>query len=111
MRAPHRRGAEAPLPAADPSDRVQLSRRHSGRWRGSQHSFVARFRSGFAHNRGDEFDAPFVRLDHREEDLAATRFDVMWHRHTGRWWLTRSAVTLEEALHLIETDPVLRPPI
>jgi hypothetical protein len=52
-----------------------------------------------------------VRLDHCEEDVAATRFDVIWHRHTGRWWLTRSAVTLEEALHLIDTDPVLRPPM
>ncbi len=80
-----------------------------GRWRGSRYSFVTRYSSGFPENRGEEFDAPFARLDHREEDLTATRFDVMWYRHTGRWWPVHSAVTLEEALHLIETDEVFWP--
>ena len=82
-----------------------------GQWRGSRYSFVTRYRSGFPENRGEEFDAPFACLVHREEDLTATRFDVMWFRHTGRWWPMHSAVTLDEALHLIETDPVLRPPL
>jgi glutathionyl-hydroquinone reductase len=80
-----------------------------GRWRGSKYSFITRYRSGFAENAGEEFDSAFTRLDHLEECLADTRFDVMWHRHTGQWWRLHSSVTLEEALHLIETEPLLQP--
>jgi hypothetical protein len=82
-----------------------------GRWRGSKYSFITRYRSGFPENRGDEFDAAFTRLDHVEECVTETRFDVMWHRHTGQWWRLHSSVTLEEALHLIETKKLLQPPL
>lgn len=82
-----------------------------GRWRGNKYSFITRFRSGFADNCGEEFDSPFTRLDHVEEDLAETRFNVMWRRHIGQWWPVHASVPLEEALRLIETDGVLRPPI
>lgn len=80
-----------------------------GRWRGSKYSFIQRYRSGFPENRGDEFDAPFTRLDHVEECIDETRFDVMWLRHTGKWWRLHSAVTLDEALLLIEAEPMLQP--
>ena len=80
-----------------------------GRWRGSKYSFITRYRSGFPENRGEEFDAAFTRLDHLEDHLAETRFDVMWHRHTGRWHLLYAAVTFDEALRLIETDELLHP--
>jgi hypothetical protein len=30
-------------------------------------------------------------------------------RHTGQWWPMYSGKTLAEALHILETDPVLRP--
>lgn len=82
-----------------------------GRWRGSNYSFITRFRSGFPENAGAEFDAAFARLDHVEECIADLRFDIMWHRHTGQWWRCHSRVTLDEALRLLETDPVLRPPV
>jgi hypothetical protein len=82
-----------------------------GKWRGGKYSFITRFRSGFPENRDEEFDAPFVRLDHLADNLSETRFDVMWRRHTGQWWRLHSSVGLEEALRLIETDGVLRPPI
>jgi hypothetical protein len=80
-----------------------------GKWRGSKYSFIARYRSGFPDNEGEEFDAAFTRLDHAEENLAAIGFDVMWHRHTGQYLRLHSNVTLEEALHLIETEPWLQP--
>jgi hypothetical protein len=80
-----------------------------GKWRGSKYSFVTRYRSGFPENRGEEFDAPFTRLDHAYEHPAQIRFDVMWRRHTGQWWRLYPAVKLEEALHLIETDLNLQP--
>jgi hypothetical protein len=80
-----------------------------GKWRASQYSFIARYRSGFPENLGEEFDAAFTRLDHVEEDLAATRFNVMWHRHTGRWHCLYWSVTLEKALDLVATDELLVP--
>jgi len=82
-----------------------------GKWRGSKYSFILRYRSGFPENAGEEFDAAFTRLDHVEENIAKTRFDVMWHRHTGQWLCLHSSVTLQEALRLIETEPWLQPAI
>jgi hypothetical protein len=80
-----------------------------GKWRGSNYSFITRYRSGFPDNLGEEFDAPFTRLDHAYEHTAEARFDVMWRRHTGQWWRLYSAVKLEKALRLIETDLNLQP--
>ena len=81
----------------------------SGRWRGNKYSFITRFRSGFPENSGEEFDAAFTRLDHLEEHIAENRFDVMWMRHTGRWFRLYEAVTLDEALRLILEDELLHP--
>lgn len=57
------------------------------------------------HNRGEEFDAAFARIDRVGQD----RFDVYWMRHTGRWWRLHAGLTLDEALHVIETDEALHP--
>jgi hypothetical protein len=82
-----------------------------GKWRGSKYSFITRYRSGFPENAGEEFDSAFTRFDHLEECVTETRFDVMWHRHTGQWWPVHRSVTLEEALRLIEAERHLQPPI
>ncbi|WP_372618902.1 hypothetical protein [Falsiroseomonas sp.] len=81
----------------------------TGRWRGHRYSFITRYRSGFDDNRGEEFDHAFARLDHLPQELSRQRFDVMWHRHSGQWWRLHAAVTLDEALHIIETDGLLHP--
>lgn len=80
-----------------------------GRWRGGKYSFITRYRSGFPENAGEEFDAPFTRLDHQEDCLSETRFDVLWRRHTGQWWRQHASVTLEDALHFIATEGLLQP--
>lgn len=80
-----------------------------GKWRGSKYNFILRYRSGFSENAGKEFDSAFTRIDHIEESIDENRFDVMWHRHTGQWFRMHSSVTLEEALRLIETEPLLQP--
>jgi hypothetical protein len=80
-----------------------------GKWRASKYSFIQRYRSGFVDNLGEEFDSAFTRLDHRDDCLAEIRFDVMWHRHTGRWLCLYAALTLEEALESIRTDELLQP--
>jgi hypothetical protein len=46
-----------------------------GKWRGSKYRFITRYRSGFPHNLGEEFDSPFTRLDHVEECLIPTPAD------------------------------------
>lgn len=81
----------------------------SGKWRAEKYGFVVRYRSGFPHNRGDEFNQAFARLDHTGRHPGEARFDVMWHRHTRQWFRLYAAVTLEEALSLIETDGLLHP--
>lgn len=82
----------------------------TGKWRGSKYTFMLRYRSGFPENAGEEFDSGFTRLDHREDIAGEPRFDVMWHRHTGQWFRLHDSVTLEEALHLVETEDMLQPP-
>jgi hypothetical protein len=76
-----------------------------GDWRVYRYRFLIRYRSGFAENHGEEFDAPWARLELIGPDL----FNIHWMRHTGRWWLLHRRKKLHEALHLIETDRVLRP--
>lgn len=80
-----------------------------GKWLGSKHRFITRYRSGFEDNAGWEFDKGYARLDHCEEAIDELRFNVMWHRHTGQWWPISRAVSLEEALHEIETNGILHP--
>lgn len=53
-----------------------------GAWRAGRYRFMQRYRSGMEHNRDEEFDAPFARIDRVGPD----RFDIYWMRHTGRWW-------------------------
>lgn len=76
-----------------------------GAWAGGRYRFMQRYRSGMEHNRGEEFDAPFARIDRMGPD----RFDIHWMRHTGQWWRLYTSVTLTGALHILETDNVLHP--
>ncbi|MDH2134434.1 hypothetical protein N5J77_25190 [Sphingobium yanoikuyae] len=76
-----------------------------GKWHGTRYRFLQRYRSGFADNRGEEFDAPFVRLDW----LAPDHFNIQWHRHTGAWFCLHRGKSLDQGLNLIESDGILHP--
>ncbi len=76
-----------------------------GAWAAGRYRFFQRYRSGMEHNTGEEFDAPFARIDRMGRD----RFDIYWMRHTGKWWRLHVGVTLVEALRILETDGVLHP--
>jgi hypothetical protein len=76
-----------------------------GVWAGGRYRFVQRYRSGMEHNRGEEFDAPFARIDR----MGPNRFDIYWMRHTGKWWRLYTGKTLTEALQILESDGVLHP--
>ncbi len=76
-----------------------------GDWRGGRYRFIQRYRSGMTHNEGEEFDAPFTRLDRVGRD----RFDIYWMRHTGSWWRLHTGLGLHESLQTIEQDGMLHP--
>jgi hypothetical protein len=76
-----------------------------GAWAAGRYRFIQRYRSGMEHNRGEEFDAPFARIDSMGRNL----FDIYWMRHTGKWHRLHAGVTLVEAPQILETDGVLHP--
>ena len=65
-----------------------------GKWHGTKYRFIQSYRSGFPENLGEEFDAPFARLDW----ISRNRFDIQWHRHTGEWFCLYRGLTLAEAI-------------
>jgi hypothetical protein len=76
-----------------------------GKWQGHRYRFIQRYRSAQPETQGEEFDAPFTRLDWISPD----RFDLQWHRHTGTWYRLHRGLSLAEALKTIETDGILHP--
>jgi hypothetical protein len=76
-----------------------------GAWSGGRYRFFQRYRSGMEENAGEEFDAPFARVDR----MAPDNFDIYWMRHTGQWWRLYQGVSLAKALVILETDGVLHP--
>jgi hypothetical protein len=76
-----------------------------GAWAAGRYRFMQRYRSGMEHNRGEEFDVPFARIDRVGRD----RFDIYWMRHTGKWWRLHAGLTLSKALQNLETDGHLHP--
>jgi hypothetical protein len=92
------------LPEIRPSEWNYVIGIH-GEWRAGRYRFMQPYRSGMEHNRGEEFDAAFARIDRMGRD----RFDIYWMRHTGKWWPVHTGVTLAEALRILETDELLYP--
>jgi hypothetical protein len=76
-----------------------------GRWRGSTYKFFQRYRSGYPHNLGEEFDAPFARLDWISPGL----YDLMWHRHTGKWHRLHQGLALHQAIATLKADGLFHP--
>src|SRR5580693_6759196 len=76
-----------------------------GKWHGSKYRFIQRYRSGFPENLGEEFDAPFARLDWTSPD----RFDIQWHRHTGEWFRLHRSLTLAEAIDTLRSEGLFHP--
>ena len=76
-----------------------------GKWHGAKYRFIQRYRSGFEENLGEEFDAPFARLDWIGRD----RFDIQWHRHTGEWYRLHRGLNLVDAIEALRSDQILHP--
>jgi hypothetical protein len=76
-----------------------------GKWHGAKYRFIQRYRSGFQENLGEEFDAPFARLDWIGRD----RFDIQWHRHTGEWYRLHRGLNLVDAIEALRSDQILHP--
>lgn len=93
------------LPAIRPTEWNYVIDIH-GAWAAGRYRFMQRYRSGMEHNRDQEFNEPFARIDRMGRD----RFDIYWMRHTGKWWRLYAGVPLVEALRILETDGILHPP-
>jgi len=76
-----------------------------GKWHGNKYRFLTRYRSDDPGSVEPEFDAPFARLDYVSRDV----FDLSWHRHTGEWVRQFERVSLNAALHLIESQTYFEP--
>ena len=76
-----------------------------GKWHGANYRFIQRYRSGFNENLGEEFDAPFARLDRVGRD----NFDIQWRRHTGEWYRLHRGLTLVKAIETLKSDAILHP--
>src|SRR5450631_1268935 len=76
-----------------------------GKWHGTKYCFVQRYRSGFPENLGEEFDAPFARLDWISRD----QFDIQWHRHTREWFRLHRGLPLALAIETLKSDGLLHP--
>ena len=76
-----------------------------GKWHGTKYRFIQRYRSGFPENLGEEFDAPFARLDW----ISRNRFNIQWHRHTGEWFCLHQGLTLVEAIDSLKSDGLFHP--
>ena len=76
-----------------------------GKWHGAKYRFIQHYRSGFPENLGEEFDAPFARLDWISPD----RFDIQWHRHTGEWFRLHRGLNLVKAIETLGSDGILHP--
>lgn len=76
-----------------------------GDWRAGRYRFITRYRSGQEATAGQEFDAPFMRLDHMGPD----RFDLYWMRHTGQWWPLHSGLSQAASLKAMIDSEVLYP--
>src|ERR1700678_1053993 len=77
-----------------------------GKWHGTKYRFIQRYRSGFSENLGEEFDAPFVRLDWIDRN----RFGLQWHRHTGEWFLLHRGLTPAAAIDTLRSEGLFHPP-
>jgi hypothetical protein len=66
---------------------------------------IQRYRSGFPDNLGEEFNAPFARLNWISRD----RFDIQWHRHTGEWFRVYRGLILDKAIETLRSDRILQP--
>jgi len=92
------------LPQITPSEWNYVIDIH-GAWAAGRYRFIQRYRSGRPENLGEEFNAPFTRIDR----IGPDRFDIYWMRYTEKWWRLYSGVTLTDALQIIEKDGHLHP--
>ncbi|WP_449384429.1 DUF3024 domain-containing protein [Bradyrhizobium sp. UFLA05-112] len=77
-----------------------------GKGLGTKYRFIQSYRSGLPENLGEEFDAPFARLDW----ISRNRFDIQWHRHTGERFCLHRGLTLAEAIDTLRSDGLLHSP-
>ena len=101
-----RRKDIAPVVAAHhTTDAVQLSNLYPGKVARHQVSLHSTLPFRLPDDLGEEFDAPFARLDW----ITRNRFDLQWHRHTAEWFCLHRGLTLAGAIDTLKSDGLLYP--
>jgi hypothetical protein len=72
-----------------------------GKWHNGAYRFIQRFKTDRSDSIVPEFDAPFARLEY----VSPNCFNLSYHRYTGEWVCIFRAISLEEALQSIATEP------
>jgi len=67
--------------------------------------FCEKYKSESPNRIVDEFEEKFVRLKMTNKD----KFDISYMRHTGKWNLISSDLSLDECLEMIEDTPTFHP--
>lgn len=75
------------------------------KWRGSYLSFIQRMRGEQEGFPPQEFNAGFARLGFIRKDWV----NLSYFRHTDQWFLIETGLALDDALQMIESDPVFHP--
>jgi hypothetical protein len=75
------------------------------RWRGNYFSFCGTYACPHPDAISPTFDICFARLEY----LGQLGFNLAYFRHTGRWWQTRKAISLDAALEEIKRNSIYHP--
>ena len=75
------------------------------KWRGNYFYFYAKYRSPGPHAVSPFFEGAFIRLEFMGEDS----FKLAYMRHTGKWWVVFTDLSLEECIETIRDMPVFTP--
>jgi hypothetical protein len=76
-----------------------------GKWHGNKYRFLTRYQSDDPNSYQHEFEWSFARIDYVNQG----GFDLFWHRYNGEWHCLQQHISLEDALALIGSDPLLQP--
>ncbi|MCH7535585.1 MAG: hypothetical protein IH948_07555 [Bacteroidetes bacterium] len=75
------------------------------KWRGNYLYFCEKFKSESPDRIADEFESKFVRL----ECIGKDKFNFSYFRHTGRWSLVATDLTLNDCLEMMQGNPNFQP--
>jgi hypothetical protein len=75
------------------------------KWHKNYLYFCEKFKSEHPNRIADEFEFKFVRLENTGKD----RYNFSYLRHTGKWFLVTTDLTLKECIEMMQANPNFQP--